>query len=730
MISNMSMRQRLISLVIYVIILLCISGVVTGAWIPTEGGKSIWFYSALGFFFFTYLTSPYFVTPRDSLANSVASALLLATLNLRGISEFRDQLDVFRWLSFWIAVVVAVSAVAAIVLFGMNLSASPGLRAVSQVTYGLSDRIGRGEIMFSPAVLISIVGFYQSAASQQLWLLFLWAILLFTRPVDLVLHVINSVKALISPKAKAKRIGVIDRIDEPGIVRVKLDRSESWKQETIHIADLPDARQVEVLPLFVQLLDTELIGTGYCHRESSQKVEEAISGEVYLPSAPRSSFDVIKELCGAGPSAKLIGFVVENSDISRICFEIASSEELAEGWLVYVCLGKAIVYYQILNAQTKEESFSKNYRGTQVVFAGQLGVLSQEKGFVRYAWLPPMNAPVFLPDASTQVQLEGSAGLGDIQLGVIPHSGISVCAKFDDMLEHHTAILGSTGTGKTELAFDIIRHAITKDVKVICVDFTGEYMPRLKDLCPQALGLDDKSARELQERLFDVETGEFSAGKEKRALHEFVEGIRPEIQKQAHKFLGEKDPKLGVFSIEEIANTRATLRATELYLSTVFDWARKHRRARRILLVLEEAHTIVPEANLFGFDRVETGAVIGRMAQIALQGRKYGIGILLISQRTALVSKTLLSQCNTVLSFALHDETGLNYLATVFSSEHVKAIPNLHFLEGVAFGKALRSDRPVIFSVLPDESKRKASEALNVPEVEKSVAVSHPGEPA
>jgi DNA helicase HerA-like ATPase len=149
-----------------------------------------------------------------------------------------------------------------------------------------------------------------------------------------------------------------------------------------------------------------------------------------------------------------------------------------------------------------------------------------------------------------------------------------------------------------------------------------------------------------------------------------------------------------------------------MYLSSVFEWPRRFRRSRRVLVVLEEAHTIVPESSLFGrFDK-ETESVLGRISQIALQGRKYGVGLLLISQRTALVSKTLLSQCNTVLSFSVHDETGLKYLAKVFSTDHVTAIPNLKRFQAIGLGKGLKSERPVIFQILEDPEKQKASELL------------------
>src|ERR1700746_3602550 len=54
----------------------------------------------------------------------------------------------------------------------------------------------------------------------------------------------------------------------------------------------------------------------------------------------------------------------------------------------------------------------------------------------------------------------------------------------DDLVQFHTAVLGMTGTGKTELALDIVREAIKNDFKVFCVDFTGEYKARLADLSP------------------------------------------------------------------------------------------------------------------------------------------------------------------------------------------------------------------------------------------------------
>jgi hypothetical protein len=708
----LTLKQRLVSLFFYLAALAILSALITNTWFPTEGGKSLWFFGAIGLIFFTRLSSPFFVAPRDSLANCAAAALLLATIDLSSVSFFQDEIDLFRWIAVGYAIFVCFTSIIAISLFKTDQLQRPRVALASDISFQLSENLGKGQIVFTPIVLISILGFYQQKPIEQVWLLFVWTILVFVEPVDLVLRIISLISNLNPEKSQSEAVGEIQRIDDPKILRVRLSDRKSWDLSKVHIAQLPDSTQIEVLPLFIQTQNAELIGTGLCHSDPPTAIANAKSGYVYSSNNVRNSKDILCELCGDEQPANLIGFVIENSVISKIRFEAAPDQNLQRGWIVFVKNLDERIYYQILDAKTDEESFSQNPKGIHAVSAQQLGILESHKGFLKYGWLPKMNSPVFLASEGSTDFASDAPGTDDFLLGSVPHSQIPVLASFKDLLEYHTAILGATGKGKTELAFDLIRKATKHEIKVVCVDFTGEYNPRLNDLKPKKLGLDEEQAIKLQEKLFDVEAGEYSASKEKRALEEFIQEIKPGIEAQVQAFL-EKDPEgLGIFELEEIANTKATLRATELYLSLIFNWARKNRKKRHILLVLEEAHTIVPEMNYFGHDRVETGAVVGRLGQIALQGRKYGVGILLISQRTALVSKTLLSQCNTVISFAMHDETGLKYLTNVFNSEQVSEIPNLKFLQAMAFGKAIRSEYPIIFEIPEDDEKKKASEAL------------------
>jgi len=127
--------------------------------------------------------------------------------------------------------------------------------------------------------------------------------------------------------------------------------------------------------------------------------------------------------------------------------------------------------------------------------------------------------------------------------------------------------------------------------------------------------------------------------------------------------------------------------------------------------------------NIFGY-RVNAQAIIGRISQIALQGRKYGVGLLVVSQRTALVSKTVLSQCNTNITFSLIDKTSLDYLHNVYSAEHVKLIPNLLTREALVFGKAVKSERPIVVEIPYDKEKKEACALLKkeIPEVDETPA--------
>lgn len=117
--------------------------------------------------------------------------------------------------------------------------------------------------------------------------------------------------------------------------------------------------------------------------------------------------------------------------------------------------------------------------------------------------------------------------------------------------------------------------------------------------------------------------------------------------------LGEEEAsprKVVVLDISPIPfDVRAS--AISLVLRAVFEHAYWHRRrtgiSRAILVACDEAHSYLSERDL--------GHQPSRLAaeRIAKEGRKYGVGLLLVSQRPREVSGTILSQCSTFMCLRL-----------------------------------------------------------------------------
>ncbi len=677
-------------------------GFATGRPLPTGGLESVWLLSAAALWLLTLLSSPWFLPPRDSLANAIGVVTILVTIDLTPATQFHWQLEAIRWAGVVYGLAIVVLSLAALFLHDKSPKAPS-----AKLTYRLVGIFGVGEILYTIPAVISIAGAYQSFFVASACLTVLWVFFIIARPVDRVIQAIVQWRAESALPRDSETVGSIARIDHPNIVRVRLNAPSKWEAGSLHVASLADGDQRYVIALFSQTQGLETIGTGLCVATLQDPIP-AQAGEVVASREAARVGEFIENLSGS-KDAELIGFVVENSNIAGIRFEIANTASLEEGEVVFARMEGRDVFYQILDAETTEESFDQNPRGTQIVRAAQLGCYDPIDGFTKYPWLPAMNTPLF----SVSGRQFPVAKLSDreFMLGKVPSTSIEMPANIDDIVEYHTAILGVTGTGKTELALEIVREAVARGVKVFCVDFTGDYRKRLHDLNPVFLGPTADQATALETALFDADTGAYGAGAEKKVLKSQIDALRADTDTQVKAFLEAKDNNLVIFELAEITNTKATLRLTELYLSQIMAWARAHRRVRQIQLVLEEAHTIIPEAFGSGFDH-DTQWVVGRIGQIALQGRKYGVGLLVITQRTALVSKTILSQCNTFFTHSLIDQTSLNFLESVYSSQHTRLIPNLPNLHFLAFGKGIRAQRPIMLAKQFDPTKKAASDAL------------------
>ncbi|WP_082369404.1 ATP-binding protein [Arthrobacter sp. ERGS1:01] len=127
-------------------------------------------------------------------------------------------------------------------------------------------------------------------------------------------------------------------------------------------------------------------------------------------------------------------------------------------------------------------------------------------------------------------------------------------------------------------------------------------------------------------------------------------------------------PSVTIFDLSLIASD-VLENVTSLLGRLIFDFAVRSepRAAHPILLVLEEAHRFIPSRRDQNGVGSRSTAVFERIAK---EGRKFGVSLLLASQRPSELSETVVAQCGTVIAHRLTHEADQNLLrhATALSS--------------------------------------------------------------
>jgi hypothetical protein len=395
---------------------------------------------------------------------------------------------------------------------------------------------------------------------------------------------------------------------------------------------------------------------------------------------------------------RFIGIVSDNSTIDKVRFVFNSKVQVSEGQLLEINIGKSKVLYQITEGITKIEQLeNKNQTGFIVGEAIQLGTWNNEKlRFEQFGWVPDINTPIYLASVIEEPKIEDNEYI----IGKIPNTNYPVVINKDFAISHHMAVVGVTGTGKSVFSRNLIRQYLAdKDTKVICIDFTGEYIGKFEDLKPVNI-----IEAEVSEQLFkDIDYIEQQIAdnynKDNENSRKKKKEVSEIVNKQIEDFL-KSEYNLSIFELPHVANTSGVLTYTKTFFRLLFHIAKTQKNfGKRICIVLEEAHTIIPEWNFSGVSEKISQPLLNSISQIALQGRKYNVGLLVIAQRTANVSKTILTQCNTIISFQEFDKTSSEFLSNYFGQEISKSLPKLKFRQAIVAGKALKSNVPMIFEV-------------------------------
>jgi len=651
--------NRFILLIISVILFVGIHYLFTGSILPDTTTKNIWFYSGLFMLFFSILfIEPYYSSPKNVITNSIP--LLLVYVSVK---------ESFTHNGLWFATIsiiglLLIVSIVAIAISSDNESPDSTRNKISATLKRIAVFFGRGKIIYS-FVFISILILYKAEILTEVsdtylfTMIILWGLVL----------IIDS-QSLHNSFRREKRqlysnaIGEIFGVQSKKIFLAKLfeDKGKSIRKFDIvkFKYSMQDSDEYAIAGI---VFDTYLL-----NQEKWVKVLQLGAAEKKLQNYGKNIVykvtekEELKSLTTELNVENFVGVVIEKSTIGTIRFEYSKkTDDIQEGDLLELKIGKRRLFYQVISGSTEYEKLeSKNETGFIEGEAIQLGEWQNDLlSFQKFGWVPAINTPIFKADTSNiQVQ---EYTYPDFKLGTIPNTQLPSVINLHEAISHHTALIGVTGSGKSFLARELINQ-LRIDTKIICIDFTGEWKKR--------------------EQLTSLN------------------------RENLDTFLAAQDNSIGLVELPTVSNTVGVIQSTENFISLIFTKAKEAYEADtplRICLVLEEAHTIVPEGTFLGVNDWDSKAVVNKMGQVALQGRKYGVGLLVIAQRTANVSKTVLTQCNTIVCYQAFDETSFTFLGNYIGKDLVQALPNLKRYHAIVTGKAIRSNVPMIVNLERNE---------------------------
>jgi hypothetical protein len=144
----------------------------------------------------------------------------------------------------------------------------------------------------------------------------------------------------------------------------------------------------------------------------------------------------------------------------------------------------------------------------------------------------------------------------------------------------------------------------------------------------------------------------------------------------------------------------------------IFDFAlwNKDRLETPLFLVCEEAHRYVPKKDEAAFQPTKQA-----ISRIAKEGRKYGVGLGLITQRPSELSETILSQCNTIIALRMTNQQDQEFVKRSLPdniSSLVNTLPSLQNREAIIVGEGTVVPLRVFFDEIKDENRPRSSNVL------------------
>lgn len=651
---------------------------VAGSWalgwaFPPFGIEGLWFYSAAAAVILgEFILEPFFTRPADALANGSALLLTAAAISPSGAAIGDGAVEAAR-IGF-IAYAALVLVLGATAIWLKDASGRAG--RLAGVSYGATGTLGRARWVFGALYFAAVYAAFSDSAAHIAVLYLAWVVVFSLHPLERAFSVDRRRPA--EPGA-----GRVLAIEDPRVVVASLPRASAPRLGQAVAIGSQQGRIVDV----------------------SAIAPEPLIRAVIPAVEPVADHDVVALLEEDDPT--VIGHVSPGTTIDDLVVQAAATSStltLEEAQLVRAPLREHDVLFQITSAAVQRRGDSIGDRDVLEIRARKLGVWKPENGgFAPVPWVPnPGDVVRTFAPATDAFHAEA--------VGVVPGTDYGVELDPNAAVTHNTAILGILGSGKTHLAWEVMKRLLLQGVKIVAVDITGRYGPEFEPIFPDAY-------REAFERRADTAIAstrnsdavhDNEAGNVRvfravmgAALRDWYQSDCPLLILNPLNFDVTKMEGRPTFQGTAVTLARLTMvEITRIIAESLLEIAIDHDNSEpntdehaRTCIVLEEAHSLVPEWNAATSD-AEKWAVNGT-ARAVLQGRKYGFGCLLVTQRTASVTKSILNQCNTIFALRAYDATGAGFLENYIGASYAPMLASLKERHAVVFGRASSCATPI-----------------------------------
>jgi len=247
-----------------------------------------------------------------------------------------------------------------------------------------------------------------------------------------------------------------------------------------------------------------------------------------------------------------------------------------------------------------------------------------------------------------------------------------------DKLQMHTLIAGSTGSGKTFAAQVVIEEALQKEVAVLIFDPTAQWTGFLQQCKEQIVldhyadfGMSNKSAK-----AFNGNIRQINDPNEEIDVEKFIRSGEINVITMT---------KLKASDIEQVvANT----------IESVFKAGLEETKNLKLLLIYDEVHRLLPK---FG----GKGEGLKQIERAAREFRKWGVGLVLISQVLGDFVEEIKANINTSIQMKTKHEGDLNRIEKLFGIDIFRSINSASIGVGLIQNAEFNEGRPYFVNFRP-----------------------------